>query len=901
MGKGGERMSATTFGGKIKLEGEREYRQAISQINSDLKVFSSEIGKLTAEFGKNDTSTKGLTERNKVLTEQIEKQKEKIATLKGAVEDSAEQYGEHDKKTNNWKTTLNKAEAELTKMEKELDSNNQQLDENGENLDDGSKSLDEFSKSEDESGQKALKFGDLVKANLVSEAIISGLKKLGEGITKVKEYLTDSVTAAASYGDNILTLSIQTGVFTQALQEYSAVVEIVDVSVDTMTGSMAKNIKSMTSAASGTGTAAEAYKKLGVSVTDSSGNLKDGEEVYWQVIDALGKISNETERDSIAMQILGKSAQDLNPLIAQGSAGIAELTSKSYEMGAVLSGETLNSLGSLDDSMQIWKSTAASTANLLGAVLAPSITEIITGANGMAGAFNGIIAEVLNGGSIDAAVQKFANMAVDMAQSLLQAVPKLLEAGKSLISALLQGLTAALPYILEAAGKIIPEIITGITSVLPQLTNAAITIIMALSTALINSLPQIIEAGIQVIMTLVSGISQSLPVLIPAIVSAVILIAQSLVDNIDLIIQAGIDLFMGLVQAIPQIIAVLVPKIPEIVNSIVNALVNNIPLLLDGAITLFMAIVAAIPEIIVILVQNVPQIVTAIINGLSRLPELIGGILGTVLSKFTEWGGNSINTGREKMTEFLNRVIDIIKNLPSRIWEWLNSTINKITEFFRNAVEAAKTKSKEFLDSVINTLKNLPQNVWNAIINAVSQVANWGTQMVNKGREAASNLFSAVVNEIKEIPSQVFSIGSNIVQGIWNGISNSIGWIRDKVAGFAKSILDGMKAALGIHSPSKVFEDEVGKNLALGVGEGFSDEMKLIQKEMREAIPTDFETDIKANINTIKTPLASYQDKANASGFNIYIENFVNNRSQDVQAFAQELEFYSRRNSVVAG
>ena len=213
----------------------------------------------------------------------------------------------------------------------------------------------------------------------------------------------------------------------------------------------------------------------------------------------------------------------------------------------------------------------------------------------------------------------------------------------------------------------------------------------------------------------------------------------------------------------------------------------------------------------------------------------------------------------------------------------------------------AKIKSTEFLNNVINTLKNLPQSVWSAIINAVSQVANWGVQMANKGREAASNLFNAVVNKIKEIPSQVFSIGSNIVQGIWNGISNSIGWIRDKVAGFAKGILDGMKSALGIHSPSKLFKDEVGKNLALGVGEGFSDEMKEIQKEMREAIPTSFETDIKANINAIKTPLASYPDKGSTNGFNIYIENFVNNRSQDVQAFAQELEFYSRRNALSLG
>ena len=110
-----------------------------------------------------------------------------------------------------------------------------------------------------------------------------------------------------------------------------------------------------------------------------------------------------------------------------------------------------------------------------------------------------------------------------------------------------------------------------------------------------------------------------------------------------------------------------------------------------------------------------------------------------------------------------------------------------------------------------------------------------------------------------------------------------------------------LKAALGIHSPSKLFRDEVGKNLALGLGEGFSGEMKEIQKEMQNAIPTSFETDVKANINAAKIPLAGYQSEAKTSGFNIYIENFVNNRSQDVQAFAQELEFYLRRNALSLG
>lgn len=785
---------SNTFGGTIKLEGEKAYRQAISQINSDLKVFSSEIVKLTAEFGKNDTSTKGLTERNKVLTEQIDKQKEKIAALKGAVEDSAQKYGEHDKKTNNWKTSLNKAEAELTQMKKELESNNKQLDANEKGLDNCSNSLKDFSKSEDEAGQKALKFGDLVKANLLSDAIIGGIKKLGESITKVKDYLSNSITAVASYGDNILTMSTQTGLSTQALQEYSAVAELVDVDVETMTKSMAKNIKSMTSAANGTGTTAEAYKKLGISVTDSNGSLRDGETVYKEVIDALGAIPNETERDSIAMQILGKSAQDLNPLIAQGSAGMAELTKKAYEMGAVLSDDTVNSLGAMDDSMQIFKGTVASTSNLLGATLAPAITEIMTGVNGLAGAFNEIIAAVLKDGDIDTAVQKFSDMSNQMVQNLTSAVPKLLEIGGNLMGTLMQGLTAAFPSILQAAGQIIPEIITGIASALPQLAGAA-TMILTM---------------------LVSSISRSLPILIPAIVEAVVVMAQTLIDNIDLIIQAGIGLLMGLVKAIPEIIKILIPKIPDIVKSVVNALVENVPVLLAAAIELFMALVQAIPEIVVTLAQNLPQIVSAIIGGLARLPELI----------------------------------------------------------------------------------------WNVLAKCISKFMNWGGQLFAKGTEAAQNLVSGIWNTVCDLPGRMFDIGKNLVQGIWNGINNAKDWILNKIAEFGQGILKGIKSFFGIASPSKLFEEQVGKNLALGVGDGFTASMKNVSRQMQNAIPTSFETDlnVKASstketfgINTGNPPQAVRNETI------IHIENFVNNRQQDVQAFAQELEFYLRRNSFALG
>lgn len=98
-----------------------------------------------------------------------------------------------------------------------------------------------------------------------------------------------------------------------------------------------------------------------------------------------------------------------------------------------------------------------------------------------------------------------------------------------------------------------------------------------------------------------------------------------------------------------------------------------------------------------------------------------------------------------------------------------------------------------------------------------------------------------------------------------------------------------------------MFKEQVGKNIALGLGEGFVSAMQDVQRQMQSSIPTEFETDVKTNINSLKLPLAGYRNETESSGFNIYIENFINNRSQDVQAFAQELEFYARRSNFAIG
>ena len=192
----------------------------------------------------------------------------------------------------------------------------------------------------------------------IGAAAISGAKAL-----------TDMSVNAAAYADNMITASSVTGLSTESLQAYNYAADLVDVSMETMTKSMAKQVKSMASARDGSKAYAEAYKQLGVSVTDANGQLRDSETVYWECIDALGAIENETERDALAMQLFGKSAQELNPLIAQGSEGIAALTEEAKAMGAVMSEESLAKLGAFDDSIQRLSAGSEAAKNALGLVL----------------------------------------------------------------------------------------------------------------------------------------------------------------------------------------------------------------------------------------------------------------------------------------------------------------------------------------------------------------------------------------------------------------------------------------------------------------------------------------------------------------------------------------------------
>lgn len=419
------------IGAKIVLDGEKEYREALKNINAVQKELRSEMKLCTTQYSDTQNSLEALNKKTEILTKQIGNQEQKIEIYTKAVEDSNKKQEEAKKKVevltgqyekaskeleemkkststsndelerqeravnslkiklnnavnsynvaersvSSWQTSLNNAQADLKTMESNLQKTSGYMEEAKKSTDGCATSIDNLGKEVVEAEKETERFGDVLKANLASEAIMSGIGKVVELVKTAGQELLDAANGAAAFADEIATLSVQTGVSTSTLQELTYAQELMDVSVETVTNSMAKNIKSMSQAQKGSVDYVETYQKLGVQVTKTNGQLRDSEKVYWEVVDALGEIENETERDAAAMTLFGKKAQELNTLIALGSDGFAEYAKEAHEAGYILDDEMMTALLDTSDAMERMNNKITAAKNKIGVELAPVIED----------------------------------------------------------------------------------------------------------------------------------------------------------------------------------------------------------------------------------------------------------------------------------------------------------------------------------------------------------------------------------------------------------------------------------------------------------------------------------------------------------------------------------------------
>ena len=362
---------------RFTLSGEKEYKQALSEIGNGMRVLDSEMRKVQSAYAKNADSVESLAAQNDVLERKILSQTEKIEYLKAALQQSAEKYGESDKRTMQWQTSLNNAEAELNNLNNKLDKNKEKIEESGKetgNLGDVVSGLTEkFGIKLPEGMQKSM--NSMGSLNTTSVKIAGGFVALAVAIAKVEKALIQMTRESAEAADDIVTLSSVTGMSTDSIQELNYMADLTDVSLDRIRDSLKETTNKMQEAATGTGDAYEAYNKLGVEITDVAGQLRSAEDVFYDTIDALGQMKNKTERDAIAMDLLSESAQELNPLIEIGSDGLKQYAQEAHSMGYVLDNEALTALTEVDDAYQRLQKSQEGAKNQLSAEFAPYLTE----------------------------------------------------------------------------------------------------------------------------------------------------------------------------------------------------------------------------------------------------------------------------------------------------------------------------------------------------------------------------------------------------------------------------------------------------------------------------------------------------------------------------------------------
>ena len=367
---------------RFTLSGEKEYKQAISEIGSGMKVLDSEMRKVSSAYAQNADSVEALSAKNDVLGRKISTQTEKIEYLRAALQQSAEKYGEADKRTMQWQASLNNAEAELNNL-------NNQFDENKQKIADSSKEMGNLGDVVNGLTSKlGIQLPDSMKSSMnamgsldaSSLALAGGFAAVAAAIVKVEKAMISMTKESAAFADNIITLSMQTGQSTQQLQEFSYATELIDVSVDTLQGSLRKLTNNMQDTMNGTGNAKASFEALGVSVTNADGSMRSTNDVFYETIDALGQVKNETERDAMSMDIFGRSAQDLNPLIIQGSKTLKAYADEAHNMGYVLDDEALSALGAVDDAYQRLQKTQEGVKNQLAVEFAPYLEEFYSDA-----------------------------------------------------------------------------------------------------------------------------------------------------------------------------------------------------------------------------------------------------------------------------------------------------------------------------------------------------------------------------------------------------------------------------------------------------------------------------------------------------------------------------------------
>lgn len=847
--------------------------KSLHDVNKSITSTQAQLKDVERLLKLDPTNTEMLAQKQELLTQAISKTEEKLETLKDAAVQAEKQLGEGKISQEQFaalQREIAATEIELKRYDSQLDIAADATEDLGDAAEqaaqdsgDASEKIGELSDAADDLGDAAEDAGDGTK-DLGESARDSGdgfsvldgavATFIGNGLTALVSAIGDAISTFAE-------LSESTQEYRENMSKLYTATSAAGMDADYITQAYSQ-LYGVLGDETATTTTISNFEKLGVSMQDMDSLLNSATGI-WAVygdsipLDGLAESVNETAKVG---QITGAMADAINWASASNDTWTNVLSGNAAALSAFQSGvsqgmsaedafnealaacgdeqerqqliiSTLNGLYA--DSAETYRENNASiidareaTVNYqdavagVGAAMEPLQTtmtnfkaNLISGVSPALQELSDAFMNVVTGAGgaeegIASAVTGLVDTVSSMASDLL---PQLLEMGTQILGGIMQGLAQSTPTLMTTVSDMILQLIQAITAFLPQFAEAAVTIAGSIVTQLTAFVPQLLQAATTLLMAIVDAVPMIVNALVPILPQLITAIVTALLGAVPQLLQAATTLLMAIVNALPTLITALTAALPQILTAITDCLQTSVPVLLQAAITLLMAIVDALPTIIDALVVAIPVIIT------------------TLVDFFT----NNIDTILDAAIQLLMALVDAIPEILVALGNALPQIISAILNAVVDAVPKLLKKSRELFGKIMEALGELLSKLPGKMLEVQNSITNGIRNSLGSIGSAAASIVSTIWDHIKELPSMMLDVGKNLVEGLWNGISDMVGWIGNKISGFGDSVLSGLKDFFGIHSPSKVMRDEVGKFLPAGIAIGIEDSTISAVKSVR--------------------------------------------------------------------
>lgn len=774
---------ATDVGVRIGVDGEREFRTALSAINSQIRNLNSEMRNVVSSFDGMEDAEQSAAARSDVLNRSIEATQQKITLLSSqydkasarlnelgeALSRAQQEFGQNSAQAARAQNAYNNQVRTVSELSRQINDANTDLNRFQRELRDTGDAADDMGRELRDSADEAGGFGSTLKNAIVGGGISGAVQRLIGNITQLIDETTEYRKIMGTLEVSSQAAGYTTEQTTQTFQRLYGVLGD-DQTAATATANLQALGLSQDQLVSMTDGAIGAWARYGDSIP----------------IDGLAEAINETVKTSTVtgtfadvLNWAGTSEDEFNAKL-QAAATPAEraniVLQELANQGLIQSAEAWRNNNEALYEANIANNSLTDTMSQFAEILSPIVTTVKEGLNGVLQSVLGLVAVGQEGG-IGAVFEQITTSMSGFAQNLAANLPGLMEMGSEMLNSIISGVAAALPGIVTSAGQIITSFLQGLTA----------------------GFPSVIQNGVEMLNNLANGIIQSIPALVaqlPQIISAFINFISSALPQI---VNAGVDILLNLVNGIINSIPQLVSQIPQIITAFTSAIASNLPKILQAGIEILLKLAEGIIKAIPQLVAQLPQIISAIINGLNALIQgikdvgknivqgLWNGIssaAGWLKDKVAGWASGLINSikskfkiaspsklmrdeigvmiarglglGLKKGTPYVERMANRLSDALTKEIEKTNAEIEKMQQ--AEIQRQADQELKEYKKQIAEKEKELAEAEGEARQNILDQIAEleaqWNEKQLEAARQAEQDAANARLEELEKFKEE---------------------------------------------------------------------------------------------------------------------------------------------------